>query len=62
MEQERDGMEWGGEGWACTCYTIFTVAAGVSNLKDAEGTSRISLYISGPVRTTLLRLILFCLL
>jgi uncharacterized membrane protein len=43
----------------CTCYTILTVAAGVSNLKYAEGITNANVYTNRMMLATTLELILF---
>lgn len=49
----RDGIGM----WVCTCYTILTVAAGMSNLKHAEGIRNANVYTNRLIIATTLKLI-----
>lgn len=45
--------------WMCTCYTILTVAAGMSNLKYAVGIRNANVYTNRLIIATTLKLIVF---
>lgn len=50
---QRAGNGWDGTGmWVCTCYTILTVAAGMSNLKYAQGIRNANVYTNRLIIAT----------